>query len=332
MGELFEIGRKVIKDECHSLEAFARRLDETAFTRCIELLLEAARERCKIFVTGIGKSRQIGDKIAATIRSTGVTALELDAVSALHGDLGMVASGDVVIALSYSGTTAEILTLAETLDLVPVQMIAVTGNPESPLASRAAVHLNVAVDREACPLNLAPTSSALCMLALGDAIAMTLMSARKVDRTEFARNHPAGALGRGLTLRAEQMMRPLNRIVVVARDQSVNEAVDAMNSRRCGAAVVQDGSGRLAGIFTHGDFARAFRLADFDPSAKVMEFMTPSPVSVSVNTCARDVLDVFQSHRIEDVVVVDGASAPVGIIDLQDVSRLGLFVGDESGM
>ncbi|MGB0581854.1 MAG: KpsF/GutQ family sugar-phosphate isomerase, partial [Limisphaerales bacterium] len=203
MDDFFKTGKQVILDECRSLQAFAEGLDQDAFEKSIQLLLETARAEQKIFLTGVGKSRQIGDKICATLRSTGLIALELDPVSALHGDLGMVHKDDVVIALSYSGTTEEIVTLMQSLGSIQARIIAVTGNPKSPIATGAEVHLNVDVDREACPLNLAPTSSALCMLALGDALAMTLMSARKIDREDFARNHPAGALGRALTLKAE---------------------------------------------------------------------------------------------------------------------------------
>ena len=212
----------------------------------------------------VGKSGHIGEKIAATLSSTGAPAVVLNALNALHGDLGVVADGDVVLALSYSGETDELINLVPALRRFDVKMVAMTGNGKSFLAANSDVHLDVQVSQEACPLNLAPTTSSTAMLVLGDALAMVLLEARGFQKEDFARFHPGGRLGRTLLLKVNQIMRGPDRMALVTPETTVREALHGMAKARAGSAVVTLPGGELAGVFTHGDFGRHFQ-ADPDP-------------------------------------------------------------------
>ena len=302
------------------------RLDGPAFIRAVQLLLRCLENQRKIVVIGVGKSGHIGEKIAATLTSTGSPAVVLNSLNALHGDLGVVADGDAVLALSASGETDELLNLLPALLRFDIALIALTGRADSTLAQSSHACLDVSVTQEACPLNLAPTSSTTVMLALGDALAMVLLEARGFDKDDFARFHPGGRLGRALLLKVRQVMRPREEIALVAPTQSIGDVLGEIARHRAGAAVVVDGAGRLAGIFTHGDFARHFQ---HDPAGlgerRVGEFMTRAPVSIGGDRLAVEILALLENKRIDDLVVVDDDGRPIGLVDTQDLTRLKLL-------
>src|SRR4051812_8843641 len=255
------------------------RLDER-FVAAVDLLLACVEARGKVVVCGVGKSGHIGEKIAATLTSTGCPAVVLNSLNAIHGDLGLVSAGDVVLALSYSGETEELGNILPALIRLEGKIIALTGNPRSFLAQNAHVVLDASVEQEACPLNLAPTSSTTAMLVLGDALAMVLLEARGFTKEDFARYHPGGQLGRSLLLKVEAIMRGREQLAIVGPERPVREVLHEMTQRRAGAAVAVDGEGRLLGIFTHGDFVRHYQSDAAIGDAEVGTVLTRSPVTV----------------------------------------------------
>ncbi|MCW1912548.1 KpsF/GutQ family sugar-phosphate isomerase [Luteolibacter sp. GHJ8] len=313
--------RQVIEIETGALQGMAGRLDE-GFSQAISILHDTLDRRGKIVVVGIGKSGNIGHKIAATLNSTGATAVVLNSQNALHGDLGIVSDGDAVLLLSYSGETAELLDLLPHVKRFEVGLIALTGNPRSTLAEHSDVVLDTSVDREACPLNLAPTSSSTAMLVMGDALAMVLLEARGFTEEQFARFHPGGALGRALLTRVSDIMRAGDQMAAVPVGSTVRDALVAMSTARSGACVVTQPDGSLAGIFTHGDFARCYQRDAHVGDKPVADFMTRSPISVGASSLAVEALQTIGSHRVDDVVVLDAAGKAVGLVDTQDLARL----------
>ena len=321
-----ERARRVLALETAELQRLHDRLDGPAFTRAVELLLRCLETHGKIVVVGVGKSGHIGEKIAATLTSTGSTAVVLNSLNALHGDLGVINDGDAVLALSASGETDELVDLLPALLRFDIVLVAMTGRADSTLALASHAYLDVSITQEACPLNLAPTSSTTVMLALGDALAMVLLEARGFDKEAFARFHPGGTLGRGLLLKVSQIMRPRAEMAVVTPGQTVCVALGEMTRHRAGAAVVVDADGRLAGIFTHGDFARHFqRGADGLGERAVGDFMTRGPVSIGGDRLAVEILHLLENTRIDDLVVVDADGRPIGLVDTQDLTRLKLL-------
>ncbi len=314
--------RRVIGIEADELRRLGENLDAEAFGRAVDILKSCADRQGKIVVCGVGKSGHVGDKIAATLTSTGSTAVVLNSLNALHGDLGLVSDGDVVLAFSYGGETAELLNILPPLARFDVQLIAVTGRPESTLGQAADVVLNVAVSQEACPLNLAPTSSTTAMLALGDALAMVLLEARGFKQEDFARFHPGGSLGRVLLNRVNQIMRKETQVAIARDGETVMDAVKQMTKCRAGAAAIVGPDGKLAGVFTHGDLARHYQSHPDLGTRPVAEFMTRNPVTIRGDKLAAEALHVLKTHRIDDLIVVDEDNRPVGIVDSQDLSRL----------
>jgi len=277
----------------------------------------------KIVIVGVGKSGNVGSKLAATFNSTGAPATVLNCQDALHGDLGLVNAGDTVLALSYSGETAELLTLLPHLKRRDIQLIALTGKPGSTLGKAADCILDIHVSREACPLNLAPTSSTTNTLVMGDALAMVLLEARGVTPEHFAELHPGGSLGRALLLRASDIMRKGDDFVVVDPAASVMDVIGKMTAARAGAVVIVNENGTLAGVFTQGDFARSFQGDNADiGSQSVGELMTKDPIRVRDDRLVGEVLRIFEEHRIDDLVVVDANDKPLGMVDTQDLTRL----------
>jgi arabinose-5-phosphate isomerase len=288
----------------------------------VQLIQSSVEKRGKVVVVGVGKSGHIGEKIAATLTSTGSPAVVLNSLNALHGDLGVVSDGDVVLAISYSGETDELLNILPALARFDVKLVAMTGDTTSTLAKAAESVLDCKVSQEACPLNLAPTSSTTAMLVLGDALAMVLLEARGFEKEDFARFHPGGRLGRALLLKVHQIMRGDDQLAKVAASTPVLEVIKAMTTVRAGAAVIVDASGKLEGIFTHGDFARFFPSFPDIGVRPVSEFMTRGPITISGDKLAAAALQVLQTHRIDDLVVVDSEGRPQGVVDSQDLSRL----------
>jgi arabinose-5-phosphate isomerase len=322
--DYLEKGKRVLEIEIFELNRLRDRLDRD-FSRAVEMIKQAVDNRGKVVVLGVGKSGHIGAKIASTLTSTGSPAVVLDSLNALHGDLGMVSDGDVVLALSASGETEELLRILPAIARFEVRIIAICGNSDSTLAQNAHVVLNVQIDQEACPLNLAPTSSTTVMLALGDALAMVLLEARGFNKEDFARFHPAGMIGRSLLMRVHQVMRPRDAMALVATDAHIRDVLKAMTQVRAGAAVVIDQNQQLAGIFTHGDFVRHFQTDPRVGERLVADLMTLSPVTVHQDKLAVEVLNLLERHRIDDLVVVNDANVPVGIVDSQDLTRLKLL-------
>ncbi len=322
--DYLEKARRVIALEIAEVQRLGARLDDS-FARAVETIRQSVENRGKVVVVGVGKSGHIGEKIAATLTSTGSPAVVLNSLNALHGDLGVVADGDVVLALSASGETEELINILPALQRFDVRIIALTGNAKSFLAQNCHVHLDVSVEQEACPLNLAPTSSTTVMLVLGDALAMVLLEARGFQKEDFARFHPGGRLGRTLLLKVSQIMRGAEQMAVVRPETVVREVLQEMSRRRAGAAVAVDDAGRLAGIFTHGDFARHFQKNPALGETPVGELLTRHPITIRSDRLAAEVLHILEQHRIDDLVVVDETNTPIGVVDSQDLARFKLI-------
>lgn len=323
MTDYSEKARLVIQLEIDELTRLHGRVDG-AFSRAIDLMRACVDARGKIIVCGVGKSGSIGRKLAATLNSTGATSVALDVGDALHGDLGVIDPGDIAIMLSASGETSELLALLPHVKRFGLPVIAITGGLQSTLARNADVILDSGVEKEACPLNLAPTSSTTVMLVLCDALAMVLLEARGVQQEDFARLHPGGSLGRALLTRVRDVMRSGAQLALVQPGTSVREALQAMTQARSGAAVVVSPDGGLAGVFTHGDFVRAFQMDPAISHHAVSEFMTPRPISIQADKLAAEVLATLEKCRVDDLVVVDADGKPVGMVDTQDLTRLRL--------
>lgn len=322
--DYIEKAGRVLDLEIFELQRLRNRLDQN-FGLAVEMIKEAAEAGRKVVVVGVGKSGHVGSKIAATLTSTGSPAVVLDSLNALHGDLGMIADGDVVLALSGSGETEEMLRILPAIGRFQVKIIAICGDPKSTLAQNAHLLLDVNVEQEACPLNLAPTSSTTVMLALGDALAMVLLEARGFNKEDFARFHPAGKIGRSLLLRVHQIMRPRSAVALVASDTTISAVLKEMSAVRAGAAVVAGANGELLGIFTHGDFVRHFQEDARVGERLVADLMTLNPVTIHQDKLAVEVLNLLDRHQIDDLVVVDDRQVPVGIVDSQDLTKLKLL-------
>ena len=316
-----EKARRVIELEREELGRLEERIGDS-FGQAVEALMQALTARRKVVVCGVGKSGAIARKFVATLNSTGATSVNLNAQDALHGDLGVMDEGDVMVLLSYSGETPELIDLLPHVKRFGNRLIAMTGGLDSSLARNCDIVLDAHVQREACPLNLAPTSSTTAMLVLCDALAMVLLEARGFNETEFARYHPGGSLGRALLTRVSDVMRKGDALALVRPGSEVREVLDAMRRARCGAAIVVLDSGRLAGIFTHGDFVRAYQADPHVGQRAVEEFMTRRPVSITDDKLATEVLALLQHHRVDDLVVLDAEGRPVGMVDTQDLTRL----------
>jgi len=324
--DFVEKARRVFEIELSEVRRVADRLD-TSFSRAVETLLQSIQAKGKIIVLGVGKSGHIGEKIAATLTSTGSPAVVLNSLNAMHGDLGVVADGDVVLALSSSGETEELLNILPALSRFDIKIIAITGNPASTLAQNAHVHLDASIEEEACPLGLAPTSSTTAALVLGDALAMVLLEARGFNKEDFARYHPGGRLGRTLLLRVTDIMRTGDRLALLPPTATVREALHKMAKSRTGSAILTRPDGSLAGVFTHGDFGRHFENVPDLLERPVGDFMTAQPVTVAADKLAVEVLRILEKHAIDDLVVIDHSGAcaiPVGLVDSQDLAKFRL--------
>jgi arabinose-5-phosphate isomerase len=316
--------REVFNVEIAALQAVRRQLDP-AFERTVDLLVQTLAARGKVIVAGIGKSGNIGRKIAATFTSTGTTSVVLDSVDALHGDIGIVNDGDAVLALSYSGESEELLNLLPALRRFSVTVVSMTGAPRSTLAQHSDLVLNVHVPKEACPFNLAPTASTTAMLVLGDALAMTVLQARGFKQSDFARHHPSGAIGRAMLLRVGDIMRAGERNAVAAETLTVKEALLVMTRAKSGSVSVVNRAGRLVGVFTDGDLRRKMAGDDHILARVLKTVMTPKPVSVRDTALAVEAVKIFNERNIDDLIVVNARREPVGLVDSQDLPKLKLL-------
>ncbi|MDZ4815155.1 MAG: KpsF/GutQ family sugar-phosphate isomerase [Verrucomicrobiota bacterium] len=315
-----EQARRVFDIEIAALKAVRAHLDG-AFDIAVEMIIQILTNRGKIVVVGVGKSGNIGTKIAATLTSTGSTSVVLNSVDALHGDLGIICDGDAILALSYSGETEELIRILPAFKRFAVKIISMTGEKSSRLAKHSDVVLNVKVPREACPFNLAPTSSTTAMLALGDALAMTIMNQRGFNQKDFARLHPEGSIGKTLLLRARDIMRTGDRLPLIPESMIVRDAIGKMIKAKAGSVCVINKMGKVAGIFTDGDLRRHFTEGTLLTST-IGKVMTRNPKVIKEDALVAEALKIFDEHAIDDLVVVDRLKRPVGLIDLQDLPKL----------
>jgi arabinose-5-phosphate isomerase len=316
--------KKVFDIELAALKAVRAQLDG-AFDRAVNLIVEALRRRGKIVVVGIGKSGNVGQKISATLTSTGSTSVVLNSVDALHGDLGLVNDGDAVLALSYSGESEELLNLLPALKRFSVKIISMTGAQKSALARHSDVVLNVKVPKEACPFNLAPTASTTAMLVMGDALAMAVLQARGFKKSDFAKYHPSGAIGRAMLLRVDEIMRSGERNAVARENLSVKDALLVMTRAKSGSLSVIDGRGKLVGVFTDGDFRRHMATDDNLLSQPLNKVMTRNPICIRNDALAVEALKIFNERNIDDLIVVNAKREPVGLVDSQDLPKFKLM-------
>ena len=311
-------GRRVLEVETRGLEAIAARIDGD-FTRACQLLLSS---RGRVVCIGMGKSGHVARKIAATFASTGTPAFYVHPGEAGHGDLGMITDTDVVLALSYSGETDELLMLLPVLKRQGNAVVAMTGRPESTLATTADIHLDVSVPAEACPIDLAPTSSTTASLAMGDALAVALMEARGFTADDFARSHPAGALGRKLLLHIADVMHGGDDVPRVGADATVSEALVEMSHKRLGMTAIVDDDGRLLGLYTDGDLRRSLDDEHVDlRTTRIAEVMTRAPRTIGQDALAVEAAQLMEAHKISGLLVVDDTQRVVGALNIHDLLR-----------
>jgi len=315
-----EIARKVLAIEAAAVAGLVDQLDE-GFDRAVELLRTVTG---RVVCTGMGKSGLVLRKVAATLSSTGTPALFLHPAEAIHGDLGMLGEGDVVLAASFSGRTDELVRLVEILKRLGVPLIVMTGNPESPLARHADIHLKVAIDQEACPLDLAPTASTTATLALGDALAMALLEAKGFSREDFARLHPGGGLGRKL-LKVHEVMHRGEELPRVLPGASMRDAIYEMSRKRLGVTAVVDDDGRLVGCITDGDLRRLLASDEELLRRTAGERMTVSPLTIDGGEPASAALHVMEERRITSLFVCASQGRLEGVVHLHDLWGLELF-------
>jgi arabinose-5-phosphate isomerase len=312
-----ELAREVLEIEADAVRTLSSRLDER-FLDAVGLILAC---RGRVVVTGVGKSGHIARKIASTLASTGTPAFFLHAAEASHGDLGMITRDDVVLALSNSGTTDELLTIIPLIKRQGAKLIAVTGNADSALAGEADVHLDARVAKEACSLNLAPTASTTAALALGDALAVVLLEARGFDEKDFARAHPGGALGRRLLTHVSDVMRTGENIPSVPETASFFDVLLEMSRKGMGMAAIVDSSRKVLGIFTDGDLRRTLELKPDLRALKVTEIMKRGPRSIGPNRLAAEAVELMERHKINQLLVVSDAGELVGALNTHDLLR-----------
>lgn len=320
MTTLLDKAREVIRLEAEAVAALEERIDAN-FEAAVELLYNC---KGRVIVSGMGKSGIIAQKIAATLSSTGTAAMFVHPAEAAHGDLGMMLRGDVVICISKSGNTEEFYVLVPEFKRLEVPLIVMTGNRHSPLAERADVVLDVSVKREACPHDLAPTTSTTAALVMGDALAVALVEKRNFTQEDFAMRHPAGTLGRKLKLRIDDVMYANDRIAKVLPQATLEEVILEMTSKRFGATTVVEGNGVLQGIITDGDLRRLLNKGGAIQNARAQDLMTKQPKSVHTGTLAAKVLEIMEEHDIMQIIVVDHEHRPVGMAHLHDLLKAGV--------
>jgi arabinose-5-phosphate isomerase len=312
------LARKVLQTEAAAILALVDRLDHN-FVRAVELVRDC---RGTVILTGMGKSGIICRKIAATLTSTGTPALFLHPAEAVHGDLGVIRSDDVVIALSSSGETEELRRVLEAIKRLGARLIALTGEIGSTLAQSADVALDCRVSEEACPLNLVPTASTTAMLAMGDALAMTVLVEKGFKPEDFATLHPGGKLGR-LLMRVGELMHTGDALPAVGLTTAMSDVIHTMSSKRLGMTAVVDGDGRLAGIITDGDLRRKMATTKDVLALRAADVMTPNPVTAPADVLAVEALAILERRRITSILVVDGDGRLQGVVHLHDLWRTG---------
>ncbi len=316
--------RAVLDTEIRGIEAVRDGLGQP-FVDLVELCLVTLDRGGKIVLAGVGKSGHVGRKLAATLASTGSPSAFLHPVEAVHGDLGMLSTNDLLLALSYSGETDELIAMLPAVRRLGVPVAAVTGTPDSRLAEWSDLVVPMPVPREACPFNLAPTTTTTALMALGDALAIVLLEDRGFEKNDYARLHPAGAIGRSVTLQVSDVMRSGERFASVSPSTTVRDALIAMTRARTGSVAVTDAGGNLLGIFTDGDFRRRIVEQPALLDLPIQEVLTPSPVTVCEDEMAVEILKIMETKKIDDILVVDRNGRAVGLVDSQDLPRFKLM-------
>lgn len=311
---------RTIRIEAEAINLLESRLDQS-FTSACDLMLNC---KGRIIVSGMGKSGHIARKIAATLASTGTPAFFVHPGEAGHGDLGMITADDVVVGISYSGSSSELITLLPVIKRLGVPLIGISGNTNSPLAKESDVHLNIEVDTEACPLNLAPTSSTTLTLVLGDCLAIALLEKRGFTAEDFAFSHPSGALGKKLLLKVGDIMHSGSEIPECYPDQPLKEALMVMTSKGLGITLIIEDE-QLLGVFTDGDLRRVFESGANTQSTSMRELMSAKPKTVPQDLLAAQALGIMEDMKITAVVVVDEKDHPVGVLHMHDILRAGVI-------
>ena len=314
-------GQRTVSLEKDAIEALGARIDKHFVSAC-EVILNC---RGRTIVTGMGKSGHIGKKIAATLASTGTPSFFVHPGEASHGDLGMITENDVVIAISNSGSSAEVVTLLPLLKRMGVPLISMAGNPDSPLAQSADVHLDISIECEACPLDLAPTSSTTVTLVMGDALAVALLEARGFTANDFAFSHPGGALGRKLLLKVEDIMHAGTELPRVKKETSVSQALVVMTEKGFGMTTVVNDNDQLIGVFTDGDLRRSVDQGIDIGDACIDDVMSRNPKTVHQSMLAAEALGVMEDNKITALVVEDDLHHPLGVIHMHDILRAGVI-------
>ncbi len=292
------------------------------FILSVRMIADALNAGGKIVVSGVGKNLHIAEKLSATLASTGSTSVVMNPIQAMHGDLGIIADNDILLALSFSGESDEIIKLIPAVKRLGVKVISMVGNLHNSLAELSDALIPVIINREACPFGMAPTTSTTATMAVGDALAMVLIDARHFVKEKYARLHPAGAIGRALVLRVSDIMRTGDKIAVLTTKSTVQDAIMAMTSAKSGAALIRDEKGKLSGIFTDGDLRRHLSNSPDILSASIKSVMTANPISVAQDAFAVDVLRIFEKYHIDDLPVVNQLNDIVGYVDIQDLPKM----------
>ena len=312
---ILDLARRVLAIEAEAVQALADQLDDT-FVRAVDLILAS---HGRVIVSGVGKSGHIGRKFAATLASTGTPAYFVHAAEAAHGDLGMITTNDVLVAISYSGTGEELLKIVPLVKRQGARLIAITGNPDSPLAREADVHLNGAVREEACPLNLAPTASTTAALALSDALAVALLDARGFGPDDFARSHPGGALGRRLLTHVQDVMRSGAGVPQVSEDALLGDALMEMTRAGLGMTAIVAPDGKIIGIYTDGDLRRSLASGCNFSTARVADVMSRGPKTIQAGALAVEAAEMMERLRISQLLVADHEARLVGALNPHDL-------------
>jgi len=318
--ELLNYARKVISDEVEAIQHLSQRLDQQFISTCTTILACKGR----VIIAGMGKSGHIGNKIAATLASTGTPAFFVHPSEALHGDLGMITAQDIVIPISNSGSTDELVTLCSVVKRQGTQLIAMTGNPDSLLAKLAHHHLHVGVNKEACPHDLAPTSSTTATLVMGDALAVALLKARAFTPEDFARSHPAGRLGKRLSIQVSDLMHSGDDMPVTQPDTSLEQAILIMTGKQLGATLIINAQGKLISVFTDGDLRRAFESGIDLKHCALTDVIQEGCYRITDSALAIEALTHMQEHKITVLPVVDQSEQAIGIIHMHDLLRAGI--------
>ena len=321
---MIERAKQVFAVEIEGLEKTRDSLG-ASFVKAVRLILDTVSDGGIVVVSGVGKNLHIAEKMSAIFSSTGTRSIVLNPVQAMHGDLGMVSAKDVLVALSFSGESAEVNNLIPAIRRHGLKVISMTGRPDSTLAQMSDIHIEIPCGKEACPFGMAPTNSTTATMAMGDALAMVMIDAQKFPVEDYAMNHPAGAIGRALVMKVTDVMRAGERLAKVGPKSTVLDALMAMTNSKGGSAVVADADDKLLGIFTDGDFRRIVSTsADSNKllASPVGDVMTKSPLFVYDDAYAAELLKIFEKKRIDDLPVCDRSGRVVGLVDIQDLPKM----------